>query len=312
MAENQNHGSRGVLVMLEDSGNSLSLFDSPVGQALRRHWLLIAGLAVVAAVTTFVICKISPKWYRAQVVLALAPQESNAALNSLGGQIGGLAALAGLDIGGGEGFKEEAIARLTSREFTFAFINEKQLLPVLFASDWDPQAKDWRSSKRTPSMERAYKFFTQEVYSVAEDRRNGLVNLTIDWKDPQLAMQWANELVGRINADRRAVARADAQRNLEYLSKELEKASIVEVRQLLNRLVESEMRKAMMANVREQYAFRVVDPAFLPGRQNIVRPRAVVLSAIALLGGAALGVLLALGLHALRTGRENRAASIPA
>jgi uncharacterized protein involved in exopolysaccharide biosynthesis len=290
--------------MLEDSGGSLSLFDTGVGLVIRRYWLLIGIIALVCALATYITCLLLPKWYRAQVVLAPAPQESSAALNSLGGQIGGLAALAGIDIGGGEGFKEEAIARITSREFTFAFINDHDLLPVLFAEEWNAQTKTWRKPERVPSMERAYKFLNDSVRSVSEDRRNGLVKITVDWKDPELAKTWANDLVTRINADRRAVARADAERNLAYLERELEKANVVEVRQLLNRLVESETRKAMLASVREQYAFRVIDPAFLPGRQNIVRPRAVMLSAAALMGGVALGFVIALGLNVFRRDPE--------
>jgi uncharacterized protein involved in exopolysaccharide biosynthesis len=296
-------GRQGILVMMDESTQSLSLFDTMVGRVVRTYWPLIVGLGLVCAVATYAYCFFSPKWYRAQAMLAPAPQESGAALNALSGQIGGLAALAGIDIDGGEGFKEEALARLSSREFTFAFINDLNLLPVLFADDWNAKTKSWRDPDEVPTMERAYKFFNDEVRTVSEDRRNGLVKITVDWTDPDLAMSWANELVTRINADRRAVARADAQRNLDYLNRELAQTNVVEVRQLLNRLVESETRKAMLASVREQYAFKVIDPAFRPGRQNIVRPRAVVLSAVALVGGGTLGMLLALVLF-VRKGRK--------
>jgi uncharacterized protein involved in exopolysaccharide biosynthesis len=303
MAITNESGRQGILVMMEEGARSVSLFDTAVGRVVRGYWMLIVGLGLACAIGTYAYCFFSPKWYRAQALLAPAPQESGAALNALTGQIGGLAALAGIDIGGGEGFKEEALARLSSREFTFAFINDLKLLPVLFADDWDPVAKTWRDADDRPTMERAYKFFNDEVRSVSEDRRNGLVKVTVDWTDPDLAMSWANELVTRINADRRVVARSDAQRNLEYLKRELAQTNVVEVRQLLNRLVESETRKAMLASVREQYAFKVIDPAFRPGRQNIVRPRAVVLSAIALVGGSCLGMVLALVLSA-RKGRK--------
>lgn len=303
MATNDESGRQGILVMMEEGTQTLSLFDTTVGRVVRGYWMLIVGLGLALAVGTYAYCFFSPKWYRAQALLAPAPQESGAALNALSGQIGGLAALAGIDIGGGEGFKEEALARLSSREFTFAFINDLELLPILFADDWDPAAKAWRDPDDRPTMERAYKFFNDEVRTVSEDRRNGLVKITVDWTDPDIAMRWANELVTRINEDRRAVARADAQRNLEYLNRELERTNIVEVRQLLNRLVESETRKAMLASVREQYAFKVIDPAFRPGRQNIVRPRAVVLSTLALVGGGCMGFFLALVLF-VRKGRQ--------
>src|SRR4029077_2012468 len=116
-----------------------------------------------------------------------------------------------------------------------------------------------------------------------------LIKITIDWKDPTLASEWANKLVARVNADRRAVARAEAEQNLEYLNRELERTNIVELRQAINRLIEREIRKMMLVKVREQYVFKVLDPAFVPGREGVVWPNLAILTIEALVLGGVVG-----------------------
>jgi hypothetical protein len=77
------------------------------------------------------------EWYRAEVLLAPADEKDSA---SLGGQLGGLAALAGVRVGSG-GESAEAIAVLRSREFAREFIEDFDLLTVFFADEWDAQRK---------------------------------------------------------------------------------------------------------------------------------------------------------------------------
>lgn len=260
-----------------------------------RHWKMIAICAVLAGLCGLAYCLLAPKWYRAQVIVAPVSQEADTMLGSLKGQLGGLAALAGIGLGDGEEAKREATARLTSREFTYAFLKDEGLMPILFSDEWDETEKRWKSGDvmRQPSNERAFKYFNEVICSVSEDRRNGLIKVSMDWTDPALAQRWANRLITKINADIRAKAGAEAQRNLEYLNRELAKTNSIDLRLVLNHLIETETRNAMLANVREQYAFRVIDPAFQPGPENVVRPKVAVVLVASLGVGALLGFLIA-------------------
>ena len=71
--------------------------------------------------------------YRAEVLMISAQNEER----NLGGlaslnQYGGLARMAGINLGGNNDI-EEALAILQSRKFIQEFINENNLMPVLFA-----------------------------------------------------------------------------------------------------------------------------------------------------------------------------------
>jgi len=60
----------------------------------------------------------------------------------------------------------------------------------------------------------------------------------------------------------------------------------------------------MVASVRVQYTFRVIDAARPPDDDDFVRPKRVVLAAFGLFAGFVLGIAAALGLNALRRYRS--------
>jgi uncharacterized protein involved in exopolysaccharide biosynthesis len=68
---------------------------------------------------------------------------------------------------------------------------------------------------------------------------------------------------------------------------------VVEVQQAIYRLVEDQFKAITAASVREQYAFRIVDPARVPEARRPKSPRRVLM---AVLGGFALGAVCALAL----------------
>ena len=285
-----------VLVFVDEAPAGVATSESQL-RILLRYWILIGSCAVIAGLGAITYSLLTPKWYRAQSIIAPVVHQdaSGSALGPIGGQLSGLASLVGLGIGSDEDQKKETLARLSSREFTYDFLRSEGVIPVLFADKWDARAQRWKSVAGEPTLEKAYRYFFDKVCTISEDRLTNLIKVTVDWKDPALARTWANKLVARINADRRSAARAESERNLAFLNRELERASIVELRQAINHLIESEIRKLMLANVREQYAFKVIDPAFEPGIDAVVWPRIAMLTAVALLLGGLLGAGIALG-----------------
>jgi hypothetical protein len=222
--------------------------------------------------------------------------ESRGALSALAGQFGGLAALAGVNIGAEGDQRDEAVALLRSRALAMQLIEERELLPVLFADEWDAAAGAWKSPDPddVPTAWDAYRLFDEEIRYVAENPRNGLVTLAIEWKDPSQAKAWADELVARVNTETRSRATREAERSLTYLNEQLRKTELVELRQAIFTLVENQTKQMMLANVREDYAFKVIDPAIQPDSDEPVRPRRLLLLALGLAGGFLLGVLIAL------------------
>lgn len=262
----------------------------------RGKWLIIAVTAVFAiAAVTYAL--MAHEWYRAEVLMAPADEKASA---SLGGQLGGLAALAGVTVGSG-GESAEAIAVLESREFAREFIEDLDLLTVFFADDWDAQQERWRGNdpSKTPDIRDGVKYFHENVLRVSEDRQTQMVTLAIEWTQPELAAEWANALAQRLNIRLRDRALREAETNVAYLQAEIVRTNVVTLQQSIGRLLENELQKLMLARGNEDFAFRIVDRAWPPKER--VRPKRALIAVIGTLAGGALGVVWVLITHAMRS-----------
>lgn len=274
----------------------------------RRWWVggvtlafLIAGLAYGLLTTPI---------YRAEVTLAPANSESaTPGLSAVMSQLGSFAALAGLPMSAGSN-TQEALAVIESRAFTGEFILQRNLLPVLFSEDWDKRAGKWSTrDEDVPTLADGVKLFDDEIRSVSVDGSTGLVSLSIEWTDPALAAEWANDLVVQLNRMLRDRDMHEASKSLEYLRQELSKSDVIEIRGALFELIEQQQKRRMLASVNEQYAFRVLDAAVAPAADDPVRPRSIVIMLMAALLGMLFGLCGALLAELTADGGNSKANS---
>jgi len=272
----------------------------------REHWkvlvehrkligIITATSTILALLTAFIIAPI----YRAEVLLAPVLEEKVGTLGSLTGQFGDLAALAGVSLGSSKDKSAEAIAALKSRSLATAFFKEEHVLPVLFPREWDVDKKAWKDKNDAPTEWEAFEEFDEDIRFISVDRKTGLVTLMIEWKDPIRAAQWANKLVNMVNSRLRAEAIEDAEKSIGYLEKQLMVSGEVEIQQSIYRLIEAQTKKRMIANTREEYAFKVIDPAVEPEKK--VRPKRVLIVLFGLMLGAMAGVITAFMLVRIAT-----------
>jgi uncharacterized protein involved in exopolysaccharide biosynthesis len=203
--------------------------------------------------------------YRADAVLIPSDEMLGANLTGALASLGGLASLVGLDKSGSK--ESEAIETLKSRALTTSYIEANKLLPVIFHDRWDASANRWKAGRKAPTVADGFRLFDKTIRTVVENRKTGLVTISITWEDPQLAKQWTDDLVDQANDLLRKQAVDRSARNLEYLKKASDQTSVMEVRATISKLMESEIKKQMVATGDKNYAFRVVDPAVVPERK---------------------------------------------
>lgn len=259
----------------------------------RRRLLIVVCVLIGTAIFAVIAFTMTPV-YRATCIMVPANLERSgvgAGLSSSLGSVGGLASLIGLTGGPDNTETQEALAVLRSREFTGRFISDRRVLRELYPKIWDPVSDGWKKGTRNaPSLGQAFDDF-DSLRQVTEDKRTGLISLQIDWRDPELAAQWANELVDRLNTEmrERAIARADSA--VEYLQKELNGTALVETRESISRLLAVQVNRRMLASVTQQYAFSIVDKATAPERSDPIRPRRGFLLATGITLGFVLSIL---------------------
>jgi uncharacterized protein involved in exopolysaccharide biosynthesis len=260
-----------------------------------NKWIVVAVTAIFA-VASIVYALTLTHWYRSEVLLA--PADEQVMNTGVMGQLGSLAGLAGISVGGGG--SAEALAVLSSRDFTRAFVEEQNLVPILFADKWDAENETWldEDPERWPDVEDAVVYFGNSLRAISEDRQTGLVTVAVEWTDPDLAAQWVTLLVERLNDYTRAQALKEAQANIEYLQAELAATSTFALQQAIGNLLEREHQKLMLARGNDEFSFRVIDSAIVPDSPS--RPNRRLMVIVATLFGGLIAVFLVLARQFVR------------
>lgn len=264
---------------------------------------IIAAVTVLFTAASVVYALLAQPVYRSEALVQIRGEsKQGAGIGALATQLGGIADLAGISLGGG-GDRAVSMATLTSRTVLESFIRETNLMPKLFIKAWDAENRKWKSDDpgRVPTVLQGYNLFRVGVLRVSEDKKTRLVTIAVEWRDPREAQQWVTELIARTNLYLKEEAIREGERNLSYLESQVQQTSLVELQRALYNLMESEQKKLMLAKGSDEFAFRTIDPAFVPEKPIWPKRRQVV--AVAFLSGGFLGGVAALAWAAHRKRR---------
>jgi len=224
--------------------------------------------------------------YRASILAVPATVESqiSSPLTGMGGQFADLAGLAGIDLSGGQLEIETNIAVIESKRFTKIFLDTNNIYEKLYSEAWDKESNNWKEGVRTPTFDDILKDLNG-VQNILFDKRSGLLSVTVDLSDPKAAADWANSFMRTANNHLRDMAIQEANKNIGFLNNELSEVKVVQMKQLLNQMIAKETQKIMIANTRDDYAFKIIDPAFVPDKK--IRPQ----RSLIVIFGALIGLL---------------------
>lgn len=265
-------------------------------QLIRKLWegkvVIILSTVVVAAIFA-AYAWLATEIYRSEASVQIR-EEKGAGLTS---ELGGLAALAGISIGNQNQNRELALAAVKSRAVIQRMIEEENLLPILYADQWDAANKRWLSP-RPPTPWKAYDLFTNKVLQVTEDKKSGILKIAVEWKDPVLATTWVRNLITRVNGFVNDATVRESEQNLKFLDEQSKNTSMVELQKTIFSMMEGEIKRLMIARNPETAPLRVIDPPVVPERR--VSPKRPLILALGILAGAFLGAVIVLARSAMR------------
>jgi uncharacterized protein involved in exopolysaccharide biosynthesis len=276
-------------------------------------WLIIA-ITAVFAIGAVIFAINQPNIYKSEALLAPADSEQGGGgLAALAGQFGGLASMAGINLGGGGGVDKTqmAIEVMKSRKFTSDFIQQHHILPDLMAAKkwnmadntisydgelYNKADKTWlrivdAPFKPEPSMQEAYKVFSK-IIAVNAAKETGMVTVSVEHLSPAVAHQWVNWLVQDINKEMKDRDVAEATRSTTFLKSQIEQTNIADIRSILYKLIEEQAKTIMFAEVRDEYVFKTIDPALIPEEKS--KPKRALICVLGTMLGGMLGVMLVL------------------
>lgn len=245
-------------------------------------------LTFIGCVLLFVIFGVAyaislPNIYRSDALLA--PVNDSPGIN-LQGQLGGLAALAGVSIGGESNNTTLGIEVATSRQFLTDFIVKYDLYDELLAAeswnqsenvlnyDEDLYIKDIGKWVRkasppfdvVPTPLEGYREF-KEILNISEDSSTGFVTIAIHHVSPFIAHSIVENLISELNSVIRYREINESQKSIEFLRSELTKTENADAKSLLYSLIEEQMKTLMLANVRDEYVFKIIDKPIVPDKK---------------------------------------------
>jgi uncharacterized protein involved in exopolysaccharide biosynthesis len=267
-----------------------------LSRVVRRQKYLVMSFFAFCLTVSVLVAFLSTPVYQSSIIISPVSSGSGGMIPaSIGRLLQGFGG--GMSAGGSSRNSTVfSLSALSSPYFVRAFIQDRDLLPVLFADSWDPAAKQWKNEDpaEAPTLSDAYDVFTKKVVEVDQDLRGGIVTITVNWKDPVLAAEWANGLVANANERLRSQAIQDADLTIKYLNQELASTNALELQQAIYFLVESEIQKRTIAKVQSEYAFKVLSPAVPADWDKYDSPNRALIISIGLVLGLMGGVFLAI------------------
>lgn len=275
-------------------------------------------IAITLATSVFAVGSVllslsMPNVYLAQATLSPTNISESPMLS---GDLGGLASLAGFNVGGDQDERTNvALEILKSRRFLTDFVTRYDLtVPLIAASEWDhvnntlmiePEIYDEATGQwvrevsypytKVPSEWEIHQAFL-DILELERDPETGMVKLSIEYFSPYLASEWVRLLIKDINEELRQRDREKALRSISYLEKELENTPVSSMKEIFFGLVEEQLKNKMLAEVTPEYAFDTIDPP-LPSELKSGPKRALIVIAVTFLGF----LLSALSILAYRT-----------
>jgi uncharacterized protein involved in exopolysaccharide biosynthesis len=275
--------------------------------------ITIILISFIFAVSAIFFALSKPNVYKASAILAPASSEGGAGgLGVLAGQFGGLASMAGINLGGG-GVDKTALALeiIKSRSFIENFISKHDLLvPILAAEKWDmasdtlildderydESSKKWvrevsLPKKTVPTLWEAYTEFS-ELLSVSQDKTSSIVTIEIEYFSPVMAKKWVAWLIKDINEFMRDQDQEEAQNSIDYLTNQLDSIQVASMETVFYQLIEEQTKNMMLTKVKEEYVLKTIDPAQVPEEKS--GPKRALIVVLGTMLGGILSVLIVL------------------
>lgn len=245
--------------------------------------ILVVTLAISAA--TFGWMLMLPEQYQAEVHLISTNNDEQLSFGGVGGDLGGIASLAGFDsrLGSDSRLDRLALDVIQTHSFAADFLsNQPSLIPLLIAiQGWDLESStvEFDDSLYSPDTgwvnepvteikkleqlwSAVYQF--EKRLEVTESSTTNMVTLAFEHESPSVAVNVLEQLQLKINSQMRESVIQDSKRNIEYLTEEATNTSVADLKAVFYRLIEEQTKTLMLASSSREFVFKKATPILMP------------------------------------------------
>jgi uncharacterized protein involved in exopolysaccharide biosynthesis len=303
MSDHENSkDDRNIAPCEADNDDEINLLE--LWQVIWKRRKLIAWIVSVFVIATIIVSLLMTNIYESKAVIMTVEAKSSSGggmAAALMGQMGGLSNIVGTP---DSASAAEISMLLNSNILREKIINEYNLLPVLFSKQWDEEKKTWKKggfslnpltyvSKLITAVKPADKKAVKkeagvpdiyeglraldDIISIQNVKGKGLVskdttiNISAQFDDPVIAANLVNYFITALNDHMSKEAKRVAALNKKYLEEQLPLNSDPLIKQKIYTMIAQQVETAMMAEVKENFSFKVIDPPMVPDKK--IKPK---------------------------------------
>ncbi len=277
-------------------------------------WIIVSVTAFILIIGVLYSLRL-PNIYESKSLLI--PVDSSSDISGALGNYSTLAGIAGINLpSSNDGSNSlKAIQKLSSLSFFENNIMTNIFLPDLMAlKSWSPETntmtyderiyqknnntwvRDYSyPQKQIPSAQESFKVFITEHLSLSEDKKTGLISLSIKHQSPFVAKEWAELLIKEVNNFYRQKDKSQSEKALRYLNQQFAMTGLSEIKQVLAQLLQEETKKLTLIEANQSYVFEYIDPPAVMEKKSEPK-RSLIVMLSGLLGGI-LSIVLVLLKH---------------
>lgn len=283
------------------------------------RWVLLACM-VASFVVALVYLNTTTYKYTAQ--MKVTPVSSTSSVGSSLGGLSGLASIAGVNLAQGQGASPFQLYTegLDSQVVAEALARRRDLMQVIFKSEWDERTQRFVEPERGPvgRIVRGVKavlglpvyawrppgsahlqLYLSERVMLTQNAKTSVATITYEDEDPRFAVKLLSAIHEELDESLRQKALARANLYIDYLSRQLQRVTLIEHREALAQALAEQEKMRMMASSRLAFAaepFGAASSSLYP-----TSPKPIPVLVLAVMFGAAVGVGIVMVLRQLRS-----------
>ena len=271
-------------VMQEEEINILELFR--ILKKRRRIFLLICLPAVtISIIASLLMTKI----YRANAVISYTSQDGSQKFDALSG-LSNLLPSMDISMGNNPG---EIIKLLESRSLAEEVIKKRKLLPVFFDKK---KTSFFFFQSPEPTMWDGIRFINNNL-DIEYDKATATLEISFDFKDPEIAVDVVNEYIESLNGRLKADTVSRAQNVKKSLERHLENVEDVFLREKIYKMIVSQIEDIALSESNKYLNLKVLDPPKVPDKK--IKPKRKLIVGITFLASILLSIFIILFLEYL-------------
>lgn len=248
-------------------------------KVILRNKMLICSIISIVVIVTIIVSFVMTPVYEAKAVIAPAVKTGEPSGAGL------LAAQFGISAPTSSSMSE-IVNLLKSNVLKEEVIRKHNLLPVFFTE---------RSLRGKSESQKTWKGirYLQNTLKISPNQKDNSIQVSIQFKDPKIAADIVNYTLLELTDHMSNEARRVADTNKQYLESQIDKTADPFIRTKIYSLIAQQIETAMMAEVKENFAFKILDPPRTPDKK--IKPKRTQMAIIAFLVSLFLGVFIAFG-----------------